>query len=88
MKKNNILIFAMLMLAAHHSNGQVLFTYGKHPVTVAAFKQSFEKNNPETSATVHLTSDSRHKTRRARFLELRILCSLDPTSAWVYEVWA
>ena len=49
MKKNNILILLMLLLAAHHSNGQVLFTYGKHPVTVAAFKQSFEKNNPDST---------------------------------------
>ena len=49
MRKNNILILLMLLLAAHHSNGQVLFTYGKHPVTVAAFKQSFEKNNPDST---------------------------------------
>ena len=39
----------MLLLAAHQGNGQVLFTFGKHPVTVAAFKQSFEKNNPDST---------------------------------------
>ena len=39
----------MLLLAAHQGNGQVLFTLGKHPVTVAAFKQSFEKNNPDST---------------------------------------
>jgi peptidyl-prolyl cis-trans isomerase SurA len=49
MKKINILFLTMLLLTAHHSNGQVLFTYGKHPVTVAAFKQSFEKNNPDST---------------------------------------
>jgi len=57
MKKNNILIFVMLMLAAHHSNGQVLFTYGKHPVTVAAFKQSFEKNNPDSTNSKYAFQD-------------------------------
>ena len=39
----------MLLLAAHQGNGQVLFTFGKHPVTIAAFKQSFEKNNPDST---------------------------------------
>lgn len=60
MKKTNILFLTILLLTTHHSNGQVLFTYGKHPVTVAAFKQAFEKNNPDSTKSKTAFQDYLH----------------------------
>lgn len=47
MMKKTILV-TLVCLYIQHSTAQVLFTYGKHPVTLEAFKVSFEKNNPDS----------------------------------------
>jgi len=47
MMKKTILI-ALLLLCIKNSSAQELFTIGKHPVTLEAFKTSFKKNNPDS----------------------------------------
>ena len=47
MMKKTMLI-ALLLFCIKNSSAQVLFTYGKHPVTLEAFKTSFQKNNPDS----------------------------------------
>ncbi|MBP7931190.1 MAG: hypothetical protein KAZ11_00995, partial [Chitinophagaceae bacterium] len=45
--KKTILV-TLVCFYLQHTTAQVLFTYGKHPVTLEAFKASFEKNNPDS----------------------------------------
>jgi peptidyl-prolyl cis-trans isomerase SurA len=51
MKKTFLITLVCLFL--QNATAQVLFTYGKHPVTLETFKASFEKNNPDS---VHIKS--------------------------------
>lgn len=46
MKKT--ILFVSLLICIKNTSAQVLFTYGKHPVTLEAFKSSFKKNNPDS----------------------------------------
>ena len=47
MMKKTILV-TLVCLYLQNTSAQVLFTYGKHPVTLEAFRASFEKNNPDS----------------------------------------
>ena len=47
MMKKTILL-ALLSFYLQYSSSQVLFTYGKHPVTLAEYTVSFQKNNPDS----------------------------------------
>lgn len=47
MMKKTILL-AIFFICFKNSTAQILFTYGKHPVTLEAFEASFQKNNPDS----------------------------------------
>jgi peptidyl-prolyl cis-trans isomerase SurA len=47
MMKKTILV-TLFCIYLQHTTAQVLFTYGKHPVSLDEFKASFEKNNPDS----------------------------------------
>ncbi|MEY3542199.1 MAG: hypothetical protein RLZZ204_1011 [Bacteroidota bacterium] len=48
MMKNTILL-TLFCFYLQYSSAQVLFTYGKHPVTLQEYTASFQKNNPDSS---------------------------------------
>lgn len=48
MMKKTILL-TLLCFCLQYSSAQVLFTYGKHPVTLAEYTTSFQKNNPDST---------------------------------------
>jgi peptidyl-prolyl cis-trans isomerase SurA len=45
--KNTILL-TLFCFYLQYSSAQVLFTYGKHPVTLGEYTASFQKNNPDS----------------------------------------
>jgi peptidyl-prolyl cis-trans isomerase SurA len=47
MMKNTILL-TLFCFYLQYSSAQVLFTYGKHPVTLQEYAASFQKNNPDS----------------------------------------
>ena len=73
MKKNKFIIVALLVLLAKNTSAQVLFTFGKHPVTVDEFRQSFEKNNPDSTNS---------KTAFQNYLDLYIKFKLKVKAAY------
>jgi peptidyl-prolyl cis-trans isomerase SurA len=73
MKKNKFIIVALLVLLAQTTSAQVLFTFGKHPVTVDEFRQSFEKNNPDSTNS---------KTAFQNYLDLYIKFKLKVKAAY------
>lgn len=44
-----IILLTLLCFYLQYSSAQVLFTYGKHPVTLAEYSTSFQKNNPDST---------------------------------------
>lgn len=43
-----IILLALLFICNKKATAQVLFTYGKSPVTLETFSNSFKKNNPDS----------------------------------------
>lgn len=72
MKK--IILFFAFFISIKYANTQVIFTYGKHPVSLETLKKSFEKNNPDSA---HSKSAFQHYLNLYINFKLKIQAAYD-----------